>query len=107
MSYFTPKIGPQLRGRPRSTAIPKPPEEKSTVSMRVSPELYEMIQSERRFNESYSDTIVRLLKQKSEKYVAAQKKADALEKRLLLLHDHTLKTEYVYAEHPNKIHEKH
>ena len=84
-TYVTPKPGPRQRGRPKNSGVLKPPEKKSTESAKLSSELLDIIRSERKFNESYSDTILRLLIDKSKKYVAARKKADALEERLTLM----------------------
>ena len=97
-TYITPKPGPAQKGRPKNSGVLKPPERKATEPAKLSPELLDIVRSERRFNESYSDTILRLLLEKSKKYVAARKKADALEERLqsVLL----MKSQYIIREGP-------
>ena len=82
MSYQTLEKSPKLRGRPKRSGILKDPIMKSTVPAKLSPTLIAMIQPERRENESYSDTIYRLLSQKGKRIGKLQKKVDALEERL-------------------------
>jgi hypothetical protein len=81
MSYFTPKASDKQRGRPRGSGRIKKPEQKSTISAKLSPTLIEIIQSERRNNESYSDTIMRMLFQRTQEIATSRKKYDALLQR--------------------------
>lgn len=77
-----PKPGLKQRGRPKGSGTPKPPDLKSSQPAKLSPRLMEIIQVERRHNESYSDTILRLLKYKTKQLEKSRKKVDALEERL-------------------------
>ena len=86
MSYYTPKPSLKQRGRPKGSGHLKPPEEKSTLPAKISPELHALALSERLFNESISDTILRLLRQKSNAYIDMRKKYDALLERHNNLH---------------------
>jgi hypothetical protein len=79
MSYFTPKPSTAQRGRPKGSGKIKDPEEKSTIPAKISPELYNIVQAERQFNESLSDTTLRLLRESRHKYIKERKKVDALE----------------------------
>jgi hypothetical protein len=74
-----PKPSPKQRGRPKGL---KDPDLKSSRPAKLSPRLMEIIQVERRHNESYSDTILRLLRVKTKELEKARKKVDALEERL-------------------------
>lgn len=71
-----------MRGRPQGSGNLKHPSRKSTVSAKISPELVELIEAERRLGETVSDTIMRMIRQHAYNSIAAQKKVDALEERL-------------------------
>ena len=71
----------KLIGRPKGSGNLKLPENKATVPAKLSPRLVDIIESERRANESYSDTILRMLYQKTREIADIQKKYDALVQR--------------------------
>lgn len=77
-----PKPGPKQKGRPKGSGTLRDPDLKSSQPAKLSPRLMEIIQTERRHNESYSDTILRLLHYKTKQLEKARKKVDALEERL-------------------------
>lgn len=77
-----PKPGPRLRGRPKNSGVLKHPDDKSTHPAKLSPELIELVRSERRHNESVSDTIIRLIRHKVRQLNTERKKVDALSERL-------------------------
>ena len=77
-----PKPGPKQVGRPKGSGRIKKPEEKSTHPAKLSPELIELVKQERRHNESFSDTIVRMIVEKNTRIARLIKKVDALEERL-------------------------
>ena len=79
------KPGSKQRGRPKNSGTLKKPERKSTVPAKLSPLLMDIIQPERRHNESYSDTILRLLQEKGIRIGKLQKKVDALDERLSVI----------------------
>ena len=83
------------RGRPRGSGFLKKPEQKSTKQTRLSQELWDLVETERGKNETMSETILRLIRVARQNYIAARKKADALEERLTLV-----KSQYIYAKGP-------
>lgn len=66
------------RGRPRGSGNLKNPSYKSTIPAKLSPILVEMIEVERQTNESYSDTLLRMLRQRTKRIAEAEKKYDDL-----------------------------
>jgi hypothetical protein len=76
------RLGRKLMGRPRNSGTPKKPEKKSTVSCRISPELYELVECQRANYETISDTIMRMLTTTASLHNEARKKANALDRRL-------------------------
>lgn len=70
------------RGRPKGTILKKP-ETKATKQMRLSQELWDWLQPHTRKNETYSETLVRLL-------IKGQKNEEALAFELAFTHDKLL-----------------
>lgn len=87
MSFIKAKRGYGLNlhnkqiGRPKGSGNLKLPDYKSTIPAKLSPALVEMIEVERRNNESYSDTILRLIRHANHQRNEAIKKYDALLER--------------------------
>jgi hypothetical protein len=79
---FRPK--PKLRGRPKGSGNLKKPENKCTKSAKLSPELWDFIQSQRLENESLSQTIFRLIRGANHERNKLLKKVAALEDELSL-----------------------
>lgn len=80
---FTPK--PKRIGRPKGSGNLKHPDHKSTKPAKLSPELYEIIDSEVRHGETISETILRLIRSNAQQHMNARKKVDALQERLQTL----------------------
>lgn len=70
------------RGRPIGSGLHSNPAHKSTVPARISPELWEYVQSEKSVNETISDTIFRLIRQARHDKIKARKNVDALQVQL-------------------------
>lgn len=77
---FTPK--PKRVGRPKGSGNLKPKDHKSTRPAKLSPELHDFVESNRRPGETISETIFRLIRENAHKNIIAQKKVDALQERL-------------------------
>jgi hypothetical protein len=89
MSYLKAKRGygsslhntTHLVGRPKGSGNLKLPDYKATIPAKLSPILVEMIEVERKVNESYADTLLRMLRHRTNRIADIQKKYDALVER--------------------------
>lgn len=71
-----------LKGRPKGSGFIKKPEDRSTIPAKLSQNLWAFLQSQRKIDETLSETIFRLIRTANHDRNAALKKVDALEKRL-------------------------
>jgi hypothetical protein len=66
-------------GRPKGSGLKK---DRLGLTMRISEDLMDMINSERRDHERLSDTVMRMFRQRANRQRDLQKKVDSLEERL-------------------------
>jgi hypothetical protein len=88
MSFFPPGKPKRPRGRPIGTFNRY--REKSITAIRVTQTLVEILDSEKIKGETYAETIIRLLRDRTKKISEYRKKAEALEQELMAVY-HTTK----------------